>query len=208
MELLILGATGLTGQHLLKKALEASHQVTVLVRDPAKLIVAHKNLTILTGDVLDKLTLTNALRGKDVVLSAIGKGKSLKAADLMTNAVNNLILCMQTTHVNRVVMLSAFGVGATIGQANFIQRLIFTTLLKSIFSDKTKADAMLQYSPFNYTLVYPVVLTNGPGTGHYKAGETFAMKGMPKISRADVADFMLKQVTDNTYIKKTVILMS
>ena len=208
MELLILGATGLTGQHLLKKALEASHQVTALVRNPAKLSISHKNLTILTGDVLDKETLTKSMKGKDVVFCAIGKGKSLKSSNLMTNAVENLMLCMKTTNVNRLVMLSAFGVGETIFQANFLQRLIFRTLLKSIFSDKTKADLILKHSPFNWTLVYPVVLTNAPGTGNYKVGETLPMKGMPKISRADVADFMLKQVTDITYLKKVAVLTS
>ena len=208
MQLLILGATGPTGQQLVKQALERSHQVTVLVRDPAKLSVSHENLTILTGDVLDEATLTNSLKGKDVVLSALGKGKSLKSSNLMTKAVTNLISCMKSTNVNRLVLLSAFGVGETFVQANFIQRLIFRTFLKSIYSDKTKADSMLQHSPFDWTLVYPVVLTNGPSTGNYKVGATLLMKGMPKISRADVADFMLQQLTDNTYLKKTAVLMS
>ena len=208
MQLLILGATGPTGQQLVKQALERSHQVTVLVRDPAKLSVSHENLTILTGDVLDEATLTNSLKGKDVVLSALGKGKSLKSSNLMTKAVTNLISCMKSTNVNRIVLLSAFGVGETFVQANFIQRLIFRTFLNSIYSDKTKADAILRHSPFDWTLVYPVVLTNGPGSGNYKVGERLPMKGMPKISRADVADFMVRQLTDNTYLKKTVVLMS
>jgi len=183
-------------------------QVTVLVRDSAKLNISHKNLTILTGNVLDEATLTNSMKGKDAILSALGRGKTLKSSNLMTKAVTNLISCMKNTNVDRIILLSAFGVRKTFVQANFIQKLIFRTFLINIYSDKTKADAMLHNSSFDWTLVYLVVLTNDPGTGNYKAGESLPMKGIPKISRADVADFMLQQLTDNTYLKKTAVLMS
>lgn len=208
MRILILGATGLTGQELVRQALERSHQVTALVRNPAKLSITHQNLSVVTGDVLDEATLTNALEGKDAVLSALGKGKSLTSSNLMTKAVINIISGMKARNINRVVLLSAFGVGKTFVQASFIQRLIFRTLLKNIFSDKAKADTMLRHSPFDWTLVYPVVLTNGPGTGNYQVGEILPMKGMPKISRADVAEWMIHQLDDNTYVKKTAVLMS
>ena len=208
MQLLILGATGPTGQNLVRLALENFHQVTALVREPAKLSLSHENLTIIKGDVLDETTLTNSLKGKDAVLSALGNGKSLKSSNLMVSAVNNLIPCMKATNVKRLVFLSAFGVGESFVQANFIQRLIFRTFLKNIYSDKTKADDMVGHSSLDWTLVYPVVLTNGPSTSKYKVGENLPMKGMPKISRADVAEFMLRQLTDNTYLRKTVILMS
>ncbi|MEO6612748.1 MAG: SDR family oxidoreductase [Chitinophagaceae bacterium] len=208
MKILILGGTGPTGQLLVKQALERSHQVTVLARDPAKLNLSHQNLDVITGDVLDQATLTNSLKGKDAVLSALGKGKSLKSSHLITKSVTNLISGMKATNVNRVIMLSAFGVGETFQQANFIQKLIFRTFLKSIYSDKTKADSLLGQSPLDWTLVYPVVLTNGPLTSTYKVGEKLPMKGMPKISRADVAAFMLNQLNDNSYLRKIAVLMS
>ena len=208
MQLLILGATGPTGQQLVRQALERSHRVTVLVRNPAKLNLTHENLIVITGDTLDEATLINVLKEKEAVLSALGRGKSLKSCNLMTKAVTNLISSMKSTNVNRVVLLSAFGVGETFAQANFIQRFIFRTFLKSIYGDKTIADSMLRHSPFDWTLAYPVMLTNGPSSGNYKVGETLPMKGMPKISRADVADFMLQQLTDATYLKKIAVLMS
>ncbi len=208
MQLLILGATGPTGQQLVRLALEKFHHVTALVRDPAKLSLSHENLTIIKGDVLDDNTLTNSLKGKDAVLSALGKGKSLKSSNLMVSAVTNLIPAMKATNVKRLVFLSAFGVGETFVQANFIQRLIFRTFLKNIYSDKAKADTMLCQSPLDWTLVYPVVLTNGLITHKYKVGEKLPMKGMPKISRADVAEFMLQQLTDDTYLRKIAVMMS
>lgn len=208
MHLLILGATGPTGQQLVKQALEKLHHVTVLVRNPSKLNVSNENLTVLTGDVLDEATLTNAVKGKDAVLSTLGVGRKLKSSNLMTKAVTNLISSMKAANVNRVVLLSAFGVGETFAQANFLQKLIFKTFLKNIYTDKTKADSFLHDSPLDWTLAYPVVLTNGARSDNYKAGEILPMKGVPKISRADVADFMLRQLTDNTFVRKTAVLMS
>ena len=208
MQLLILGGTGPTGQQLVKQSLEKLHHVTVLVRNPAKINLVHENLKVVVGDVLDKATVTKLLEGKDAVLSALGVGKSLISHSLIQNVMSVLIPSMQAANVKRVIFLSAFGVGETFKQANFLQKLIFRLPLRSNYKDKEKADAMLRNSSPDWTLICPVVLTNGPYTGTYKAAEIFAMKGMPTVSRADVADFMIKQLTDNTYIKKTAIIMS
>ena len=91
MKLLILGATGATGQHLVSRSLEEHHEVTVLVRNPSKLKINHEKLTIITGDVLDKAILLKSLAGQDAVLSALGRGKTLRSGDLITNAVSVLI---------------------------------------------------------------------------------------------------------------------
>ena len=208
MKILILGATGSTGQLLVKQSLEKGHQVTVLVRTPAKLNIIHDNLKVIKGDVLDNITLVDLLKDKDVVLSALGVGKSLKSGNLMTNVVSILIPSMNKTSVKRLILLSAFGVGETFSQANFIQKLIFRLPLKNIYRDKSDADTLIKNSSIDWTLVCPTLLTNGPFTGKYTVGEKFTMKGMPKISRADVADFMIKQLTDYTYLKKIPILMN
>lgn len=208
MKLLILGATGGTGQQLIAQSLEQHHEVTVLVRNPAKLTPGHEKLTVIKGDVLDAAVLMKALEGKDAVLSALGRGKTLKSYNLISNAVSILVPAMHTTGVKRVIFESAFGVGESFMQANFIQKIIFSTFLKNIYADKTKAEVQLRNSELEWTLVYPVVLTNGPRTGKYKAGEKLPMKGMPKISRADVANFMLQQLTDNIFLKKTAVIMS
>ena len=208
MKLLILGATGGTGQQLVVQSLNRFHDVTALVRDPAKLSLNHEKLTVIKGDALDKDVVQKALQGQDAVLSALGKGKSLKSSDLILNAMSILIPAMNATGVKRLVFLSAFGVGETFKQANFIQKIIFSTFLKNIYSDKAKAEDRLRSSTLDWVLVCPVVLTNAPLTGKYKVGEKLLMKGMPKITRADVADFMLLQLNDNTYLKKAAVLMS
>jgi len=208
MKLLILGASGGTGQQLVAQALQQHHEVTAFVRDPAKMNISHEKLTLIKGDVLDKTGLIKALEGKDAVLSALGVGKSLKSNNLMTNAMANIIPAMNATGVKRIIFESAFGVGETLKQADLIQKIIFSTLLKGIYTDKAKADEQLRNSGLDWVLVYPVVLTNGPATGKYQVAEKLTMKGMPKVSRADVAHFMLRQLADQSYLKKGAVIMS
>ena len=208
MKILILGATGPAGQQLVIQALEQHHEVTALVRNPSKLNITHEKLTVIMGDALDKNVLLKALAGQDAVLSALGKGQSLRSSGLITNAVSTLIPAMNETNVNRLIFLSGFGAGETFVQANVIQKIIFRTFLRGIYADKARAEKLIRSSTLNWTLVYPVVLTNTPRTGNYRVGETLIMKGMPKISRADVADFMLRQLTDTTFLKKSPVLMS
>jgi len=207
MKILILGATGPTGQLLLKQALEQHHHVTVLVRNPSKISITHEKLTIITGDVLDKNIVLKALAGQDAVISALGKGQSLISSDLITRAVTLLISAMNELQIKRLIFLSGFGAGETIMQANLLQKFIFKTFLNSIYRDKTKAEKLLRSSNLDWTLVYPVKLNNKPATGNYKAGERFTMKGTPEISRADVAHFMLTQLSSDIYLKKGVVLM-
>ena len=207
MKLLILGVTGGTGQQLVAQSLEQHHEVTALVRNPSKLRLSHEKLVVVKGNVLDEDVLLKALEGKEAVLSALGVGTSLKSSNLISKAVSTLIPAMHTTGVKRVIFLSAFGVGETFVQASFIQKILFQLLLKDIYADKAKGDEQLRNSTLDWTLVYPVLLTNGPRTGKYKVGEKLPMKGMPKISRADVADFMLQQLTHPTFLRKEPLIM-
>ena len=199
MKLLILGATGGTGQQLVIQALEQNHQVSVLIRDPQKFKLTHDRLEIIRGNVLDQLLLTKTVEGKDAVLSALGVGKSLKSRDLISNAAKILIQAMNAKNVKRLIFISAFGVGETFKYASLIQQLIFKLPLKNIYADKAKADEEVRKSNLEWTLVYPVLLTNNPRTDTYRVEEIFKMKGMPKISRASVADCMLRQVVEPLY---------
>jgi len=208
MKILILGSTGGTGQQLVLQSLEQNYEVTALARDPSKLNIKHPMLTVIKGNVLDKNLLTQIVEGKDAVVSSLGLGKSLKSGDLIANTVSLLIPIMIEKEVSRLIFLSAFGVGETFIQANFIQKLIFRLPLKNMYADKTKADEQIRNSELDWTLVYPVLLTNKPRTGNYQVGERLQMKGMPKISRADVADFMIRQLINNSYVKKSPIIMS
>jgi len=198
VKLLILGATGPTGQQLVAQALEAGHQVAALVRAESNL---PSPVEVIRGDGRDPAAIAGAARGRDAVLSALGTGKSLKGG-IASRAAANLV----AASVKRLIFMSSFGVGDSFDDATLPQKLIFSTLLRSIYADKAKADATIQSSSLDWTIVRPVMLTNGPHTGAYRVGENLHPHGFPKISRADVADFMIRELTERTWIRKTVVI--
>ncbi|HKR04163.1 MAG TPA: NAD(P)H-binding protein, partial [Bacteroidia bacterium] len=118
MKLVILGASGPTGQQLVSQALQQGHEVTAIVRNASKLNVQHKQLKVITGNIFDSEFLCRELKGKDVVLSALGVGKSLKSGYLVARVVNVLIPSMKKAGVSRVIFLSAFGVNESFKQAS------------------------------------------------------------------------------------------
>ena len=205
MRLLILGATGPTGRNLLEQALAAGHEVTALVRNPARLTMTQARLASVIGDATDLRALESAMTGQEAIVSALGAGNSLRA-EIASPAVAALIPAMRARALKRVIFLSAFGVGETFAQASLLQRLAYRTMLRRIFADKTKADAMLRQSGLDWTLVYPTVLTNGARVGTYRVGERMAMSGLPKISRADVASFMLEQLSSADWVRRTAVI--
>jgi putative NADH-flavin reductase len=207
MKILLLGATGKLGQQLLTQSLERDHLVTALVRTPAKITVTHPNLTVVAGDAINADNLSTVVKGKDAVISALGVGDSLKSQGLLTAAVKALLPAMEQHDVRRLLFVSAFGVGPTLSQANFIQKIFFRYLLKDIYSDKGRGDEMIRHSKLDWTIIMPVKLTNGKATGKYAVGETMAMKGMPMISREDTASFILDTLDNTSWVRKSPIVM-
>ena len=204
MKLLILGATGPTGQNLVSQAFDAGHQVTVLVRNPRKLSEA-RPVTIIEGDPTHAATIAKSMRECDAVLSALGAGNSLKG-DIASRSAAAIIPAMEQTAAKRLIVVSAFGVGESIGDASLIQKLFYRTLLRAIFADKAKSDGLIRESSLDWTIVRPVVLTNGPRTGTYRVAERVTMHSLPSVSRADVADFMLRELAERKWIRKTVVI--
>ena len=205
MRLLILGATGPTGRHLVDQALAAGHDVTALVREPARITIVHPRFGRVAGDATDARALEDSMGGKDAVLSALGAGKSLRS-QIASRAMAALIPAMRARGLKRVIVLSSFGVGESYEQASLLQRIAFRTMLRQIFADKAEADAMLRASGLDWTLVYPTLLTNGERAGRYRVGERLAMRGMPTISRADVAAFMLAQLGTDEWRCRTAVI--
>ena len=205
MRLLILGATGPTGRALVDQALAGGHEVAALARNASRLTIRHPRLAVVAGDATDARTLEDAMGGKDAILSALGAGNSLRS-QIASRAMAALIPAMRARALKRVIFLSSFGVGESFEQASLLQRIAFRTMLRHIFADKAKADAMLRTSGLDWTLVYPTLLTNGARAGRYRVGERLAMRGMASISRADVAAFMLAQLATGEWRCRTAVI--
>lgn len=205
MKLLILGATGPTGIHLVRLAVKAGHETTAIIRDRTKITQKNDLLTVITPDILNIEEMTFAIARQDCVVSALGGGRDLHST-IVSRAMAVLIPAMQRAEVNRVVFLSSFGVGFTNKRAKPLSRLFFSTFLKHVLADKEKADELLRSSQLDYTLVYPTRLTKGDYTGHYRFGLDLKVGWFPKISRADVADFMLTLAEKHLWSRQTVIV--
>jgi putative NADH-flavin reductase len=205
MNLAVFGATGPSGRELLKLALDQGHRVTASARNPDKLTVRHDRLNIVKGDILDRASVEAAIVGADVVLSALGVRK-LGKNTILSDGTRNIIAAMQTRGVRRLICETSLGVGDSRGQMSWLfEKIILPTLLKNPFADKEIQERYITQSPLDWIIVRPAMLTNGPKTGVYKA-----CVGKPnepirrKISRADVADFMLKQLSGTEFIKRAV----
>ena len=206
-KLLVLGATGGTGRQIVSQALEAGHHVTAFVRNPDKMPIHHERLRVAAGDVPGGgPPLGDAVRGQDVVISALGRGRSFNPDSLMQRSMPSIINAMQANHVRRFILVSAMGVGDTSGDAPVLSRMFARLLLRGIYADKLAGEALIKRSDLEWTIVHPTLLTDGPLTRQYRSGEHIALRGLPKISRADTADFILKQVDDRSYVRKVVIV--
>ena len=207
MKLLVLGATGGVGQQIVAQALEAGHEVTAFVRSPDKMLAKHDRLHVMAGSVADGgPALVDAVRGHDAVISALGRGQSLKSMGFIQRSVPPIVSAMQTAGISRLIFTSAIGVGITIRDAPLLSRLVIRFLLSDIYADKIAGEEPIHRSGLDWTLVQPAQLTDGPLTRVYRAGERLTMRGMPKVSRADVAHFILSQLDSTAYQRRVVML--
>jgi putative NADH-flavin reductase len=205
MRLLIIGATGKTGRKLVQFGLEQGHTLTVLVRNPRKILMEHANLYIEKGNVLVPEDLGKTLKGQDAVLCALGHKRFFIKTNILSKGTENIIEAMKINQVRRLVCITALG----INDSKFKLGLYYTLftiplILYFYFKDKAKQERLIMESGLEWTIVRPGQLTNGKGRGTYRHGPNLGNYVLTKvISRADVADFMLRQLKEKTYLRKT-----
>lgn len=207
MQLIIFGASGATGRHLTQQALEAGHRVTAFVRTPASLQIDHPLLTKLSGDALDEAAVREAVKGHDAVLSTLGSPAN-KIGTIRSQGTLNIIKAMQHAGIRRLVVQTSLGYGdskATLRRTPFVFRYIIVPfILKKGFADHALQETHVRNSGLDWVIVRPGNLTDGPLTENYRHG--FAPddnKIHVKVSRADVAHFMLQQIKSHAYLRQT-----
>jgi putative NADH-flavin reductase len=203
MNVIVFGSTGGTGRHLVDLALAQGHTVTAFARNPAALALGHAKLRVVQGDVMDASAVEGAVRGHQAVLSAIGAGA--KRSTVRAEGTRNIVRGMEKAGVRRLVSQSSIGVGDSRGNLTFLLTYVIGPLfLRHAFSDHEVQERYIRESRLDWIIVRPGNLTNGARTGLYRHGFPVTDRTTKlKISRADVADFMLKQLTDDTYLHKT-----
>ncbi|MFI7383216.1 NAD(P)-dependent oxidoreductase [Streptomyces sp. NPDC049813] len=206
MKLTVFGATGGIGQEIVRQALAAGHQVTAVVRDPARFTVTGAGLEVFRGDLMDPGSLRPAVAGRDAVLSGLGARKRADAG-IATRLTRSVLEAMETEGVRRLVVVSAAPVGPQPADQPLRDRAVMKVvdaLLKGIYVDLTAMEAALAASATDWTSVRPPRLQDKPLTGSYRT----VVGGFPRsgrfISRADVAHAMLAAVEDPATVKQGV----
>ena len=207
MQILIFGASGATGKNLVNQALE-KYRVTAFVRDPAKLVIKHENLRLFQGNIRDYESVIGAVTGQDAVLSALGAESPFKFDQVLVDGMANIIKAMKYTHVMRIIYLSTIGGKENREDFGFFVRRIAPVLLKNEIAGHEARELMIKESQLDYTIVQAPKLTNGRSTGKYISGEFLKSKSFAvSLSRADTAAFMLRQLTEDEFIRKTARLL-
>jgi uncharacterized protein YbjT (DUF2867 family) len=201
MRLLILGATGRTGRHVLDQALALGHEVTAFARRPAALGAYGSRLRVISGDIMDRASVAPAVAGQEAVLSALGS-RTLRPNTTLSTGIGYTLDAMRTHRVRRLVCMSALGVGETRGQLGPVFNLVLIPLLlRHSFADKERLEARIRASETEWTIVRPGVLTHGPARGRYRiARPDVRPPAFPLISRADVAGFMVREVVERRFL--------
>lgn len=205
MKLLIIGATGGTGRQLVAQALERGHAVTALVRDPARMNLVDPRLTVITGDVLDPHSIEHAMAGQDAVLSALGHKRWLYPTRILSAGTENILRAMKACGVRRFVCQSSLGVGNSFGRLGLTYTL-FTIpfILPFYYWDKGRQEAAIRASDRDWTIVRPGALNNRQPRGRIRHGDDVgSWIWTVRISRADVARFMIDQISDTTYLRRS-----
>ncbi len=205
MRILVIGATGLTGQQIVKQALAQGHKVTALARNPDKLEMQHNSLRIVKGDILDSGSLEAAMQLQEAVISSLGTQKiSLAPVTLFSEGTKNLLQAMELHSVKRLICITGIGAGDSKGHGGFLyDKLILPLVLKRIYDDKDRQEAEIRQSNLDWVIVRPGVLTNDPAKGNYRVLTDLTGVMAGKISRDDVAAFALQQLTDDRYLHQT-----
>lgn len=204
MKLLVFGATGKVGRHLVKQALEQGHEVTAFARNPEKLGPPRDKLRLAKGDVLDVGSIIAAMRGQEGVLCALGM-PLLNKQGLRARGSANIVQAMNEVGVRRLVCLSALGTGDSADLLPFHYKFILAPLLmRHMYADHGLQEKHIRSSGLDWVIARPANFVEAGRTGGYRHGFTVDEDAPTlKISTADVADFMLKQVSDDTYLHRT-----
>jgi putative NADH-flavin reductase len=198
MRLMVFGATGRVGHTLVHDALGQGHEVTAYVRDPQRLGLKHGRLHVKKGSLEDGATVAEAVRGAEVVVSALGARDATHAVTVVTEATRAIVAAMKAEGVQRLVTVGAAGLlphpaGGLVGEHGL------PPFLRHAFEDHRSALHVLQESGLDWVVVCPPVMPSGVKTGRYRTAVESLPTGGRQVYAEDVADFTLKVATGDEF---------
>jgi putative NADH-flavin reductase len=195
MKIAVFGASGKTGILIVYQALNQGHIVTAFARQATKVTIEHKNLRVVEGDVSESGRVLQAVEGQDAVLCALGNDRN-RPNTVLSDGTRNILAAMEKAGVKRFICMSSAGILGNDGGFWF-GKIIMPLFLNHVFEDKKRQVKVIRESSAEWVIIRPVGLTDSPKTNTYKINA-----GIPtskSVPRADVADFMLKLITNQQY---------
>ena len=210
MRVLIIGASKGIGLETTRQALEAGHHVRALARSSAAIAISNPNLEKVRGDALKTEDVQAALVGVDVVVQTLGVGLGdlFRPVHLFSDATRVLIAAMTTQGVKRLICVTGFGAGDSQASISCLQRLPFQIVFGRAYEDKSLQERLIKESELDWTIARLGVLTSEPRTGRYKILPEPSQWRNGTISRSDVAEFLVRQIEDQTYVRQTPVLVN
>lgn len=205
MKIVVFGAAGGTGRDVVEQALAKGYEVTAFDLHLARLTIQNPKLTYMQGDIFDTEQVLAATAGQEAVICLLGV-KPGSTIPVCSTGTRHIIDAMQKLGVKRFVCHSSFALAALDGEWREVPWLLpilpFFPKMKKMFEDRVIQERYIKQSDLDWVIVRSAKLTDGPRTGVYKVGEPLTFGPNSKISRADIADFLLKQVVDDTYLRR------
>jgi putative NADH-flavin reductase len=215
MNIAIFGASGATGNLLTQRCLEAHHQVTALLRTPEKFLL-RDHVRVIQGSPFDLASVRQTIQDADVVLSALG-ANSLKKEDVLERAIPQIITAMEDTAsqakpVRRIIVLGSAGAlpdsldKQPAWRRWIVQNIVYNTFLKYPVASQISQWNNISRSNLDWTMVMPPMLTNARGHGAWRVDGQALPRNGSRISREDVANFMMQQIDSPQWVRKGVYI--
>jgi len=207
MNVIVFGASGRTGRLIVEQALEKGHTVSAFVRDPtafsqaANQVNAHPKLRVVTGDALDALSVADAIAGNQAVVSAIGPRPNDNSA-VCSASVQNIIAGMKRQGVARLLCITS----SSDFRGFLFEQIMKPVFLRHAYEDKERQEAQVFKSGLDWTIVRPGILRDGPRTGHYRLAVGTMPKAGWRVTRADLAEFIVHELKRADYVHQAITI--
>lgn len=203
MKVLVVGAAGKTGRAVVEQALKAGHQVTALAHSDG---AAVPGVVVRVGDASDRATVDAAVAGQDSVIDTVGGKTPYRRTSLETSVAETLIEAMRHHGVRRLIVTSSLGVGDSAANTRLPVKIVVATFLRGSTRDKAGMEEAVRSSGLDWVITRPAILNDEPASADVSVLSSRGGKLARSLTRADLAAFLVAQLTTDDHLGEVVTL--